>query len=94
MSLETSRDIFLAIICLGLLAALYYVIKDRVEILNSIKPNSIAAFFGLDRVRTIFGLKTMILFTMLNTLGLIIWVPFWMLDRLFKLNIFEENNPK
>jgi hypothetical protein len=103
MSLETSGRIFGAVIILGLLIALYYLIKDRIEILRSIKPNSLADFFDYHHEFGILGYIVCMfiplginpLFRILiNLFALVIWVPFWILDKLFQLKIFEENNPK
>jgi hypothetical protein len=103
MSTETSGYIFGAIIIFGLLVALYFLTKDRVGILRSIKPNSLADFFDYHHELGILSyivcmfipLGVNPLFRILiNLFALVIWVPFWILDRLFQLKIFEENNRK
>jgi hypothetical protein len=77
MSLEVGRIVLLSIMAIGLLAALYYLIKDRVDILRSIKPNSWLEFFGLRG-----GLLELFLFQyvafrfLVNILLLVVWVPF------------------
>jgi len=92
MSLETSSQIFVVIMAIGLLAALYFLIKDRVEILRSIKPNSWSEFFGLQRAHhDFFHIRYILVRFIVNIFMLLIWVPFWILDKLFRLNIFEEN---
>lgn len=92
MSLETSSTIFTIIILIGFAVAVYFLIKDRIEIIRSIKPNSLEDFFGMNNSE--FGLRHMSMRILINILALFLWVPFWILDKLFKLNIFKENNPK
>lgn len=95
MSLETSTHVFIAIMCLGLLTAVYVLIRDRVDILRSIKPNNLSEFFGMyPGYSSIFYTKRILLRFIVNLFALFIWIPFWILDRIFKLNIFEENNQK
>ena len=45
---------------------------------------TLAAIFVLIRYRN------PLLKIIINIFGLIIWVPFWLLDKYFKLNIFEN----
>jgi len=92
MTLETSSIVFIVIMSIGFSFALYLLFKDRIEILRSIKPNTLTDFFGVRDEADIFNSPMFL--TVLNVFGLFIWVPFWILDKLFKLNIFKENNKK
>ncbi|MFY0631240.1 MAG: hypothetical protein JXR05_12720 [Flavobacteriaceae bacterium] len=92
MSLQTSSIVLIVIMSIGFCAAIYFLIKDRVGIIRSIKPNSLADFFGLGDNSDF--IDSAMLISVLNVFGLFIWVPFWILDKLFKLNIFEKNNKK
>jgi hypothetical protein len=95
MSIETSSLIVVAIIAVGLLLALYYAIKDRAGILRSIKPDSWYEFFGFRNASSAtFPPLYIVLRFVFNLFTLVIWVPFWILDKLFGLKIFEENNQK
>tara|TARA_R110002073_G_scaffold8207_1_gene45626 strand:+ start:73354 stop:73641 length:288 start_codon:yes stop_codon:yes gene_type:complete len=95
MSLQTLINIFLVIFSIGIIAAIIVLIRDRIDIIRSIKPNSIGEFFGLNDFKShTFPLRYVISRTFINIFALSIWVPFWILDNVFKLNIFKENNSK
>ena len=92
MSLETSTSVFRIIMCIGFGVAIFVLIRDRIDILRSIKPKSLQDFFGINNSRS--SLRYIFMRILVNIFALFLWVPFWILDKLFKLNIFKENNPK
>ena len=91
MSLDTSSKIFTIVLFIGFVVIIYFLIKDRIDIVRSIKPKSIGSFFGLDHREDFINNPLFI--TLVNLFALVIWVPIWILDKLFKLNIFKQNNP-
>lgn len=98
MSLEAYSIVFIIIIILGILFFLYTLVKDRIDIIRSIKPNNLKSFFGFyngmntaDYFLSFFNnYKNPVLITLLNTFCLFLWVPFWILDKKFNLKIFED----
>ncbi|AZJ36485.1 hypothetical protein D6T69_13515 [Tenacibaculum singaporense] len=99
MSIQQSAYILSIFLILGALFFLYILIKDRIEIIRSIKPKNLKYFFGYYENTNLR--KYLLLFLssrydnplykiILNSFMLFIWVPFWVLDKIFSLNIFED----
>ncbi len=86
MSIKVRAYILLTILGLGIISLIYILIKDRIEIIRSLKPNSVADFFSLNYSYPRYIIPSLIF----NTFALIIWVPFWLLDKLFNLGIFKD----
>lgn len=97
MSTKTSAYFLIIILTLGIIFFIYILIKDRIDIIRSIKPNSLKEFFGFYKSNSInvFGeLFDFVILFFLNIFGLFIWVPFWILDKLFNLGIFKDKKSK
>ncbi|CAM1362282.1 hypothetical protein TOREUM_20686 [Tenacibaculum litoreum] len=99
MSLQKYSYILCSILLFGSLFFLYVLIKDRIEIIRSIKPKSIRSFFGyyndtnlINYIISFFSRfeKNPLATIAINIIGLLIWLPFWVLDKIFSLNIFED----
>tara|TARA_R110001632_G_scaffold66891_4_gene157336 strand:- start:2612 stop:2914 length:303 start_codon:yes stop_codon:yes gene_type:complete len=98
MPLQQIVNIFLVLFIIGTLAAIFVLIRDRINIIRSIKPNTVKDFFAYDDdttlidyiFRSLSRYRNPLLKIIINIFGLIIWVPFWLLDKYFKLNIFEN----
>lgn len=73
---------------MSVLLLLYVLIKDRIGILRSLKPKSIFHFFCINKERHLdFGI---IFGIILNSFALLVWVPFWIFDKIFNLGIFQN----
>ena len=96
MSIQTSVIVFQILLSFGLLMFLYFLIKDRIGIIRSIKPKNFKSFFGFDDedgfIEYLFPIRRRIATIIFNIFGLLIWVPIWIIDKSFQLGIFEEKN--
>ncbi len=96
MQLQTAVYILLCLLSIGVFMLLYVLIKDRIDILRSLKPNSFSSFLGFDCAFSSgnFCFKYFFAGLLFNIFALFIWFPFWLVDKSFHLGIFEENNKK
>lgn len=99
MSLENIETIFQCLIGIGVIVFLYILIKDRIDVIRSIKPKSVAHFFGVNEVSKNRSLKDIlyclcirrvVITTIINSFTLFVWGPIWLIDKKFNLSIFND----
>jgi hypothetical protein len=78
MNLQTSVNIFLVLSSMGILMFFYFLIKDRIEVIRSIKPKSVNSFLGFvgnENFNSYFYFRYFLVILILNIFSLVIWVP-------------------